>query len=62
MKILAALLTPLYDLLIRKGIAYISKLIQELKTQGKEKKDVENCLDKKDALDRSKCMRDELND
>lgn len=62
MKILAALLTPLYDLLIRKGISYLKELISEWKTQAKEKKNVKKCLNEKDAVKRAECMRDELND
>ena len=62
MNFLAALLKPLYSLLIDKGLKLITNWIKEIKTQSKEKQDVKNCLDIKDPIKRSKCIKSELDD
>ena len=57
-KILEMLLKPLYSLLISKGIEYIKELIKQIK----ERKDVKKCLDEKDPIKRSNCVKNELDD
>lgn len=57
-KLLALLLKPLYELLISKGIEYIKELIKQIK----ERRDVKKCLDKKDPIKRSNCIKNELDD
>jgi hypothetical protein len=57
-KILLALLKPLYEILIKKGLDFIKEVMK----RSEEKQDVKECLDIEDPKKRNVCVRDELND
>jgi hypothetical protein len=52
----------LLSLLIEKGYKLTKDLILSIIEKMKDRKKIKDCLDEKDPLKRSSCVKDELND
>ena len=61
MNFLITLLTPLYELLIKKGINFLKDQINEWKKQQMEKEELNDALNEKDPIKRAERVKRELN-
>jgi hypothetical protein len=61
-KLLIAVLTPLYNMLIEKGYKLTKEFILKLVADFKARKRIKECTDEDDPIKRSECLNRELND